>query len=1062
MTYQVNIIVIFLTTLIVSCSGGSSSDSGNSATTEVQPAVDGNSTPVTVFNPAHTVLGVQDKVHGISGVVLADGRFIGKGFISPIKQTGLFSTGPDFSIFTALTPKPVRYSEFSGSRNRTIYLDNEILYSSDLVTSQILSGTDIVERFWLSPDQTKVIYIANTSVSKLVDPVTARVTFKRRSNLYIVDVQGGSRIQLNSATDSDILHESLNNPKAPHKIRPQFLPDMSRVIYVATIESSGTSELHSVRLDGSDHKILNANLTDDTLGLRNEFTFTFTSNSSHVIYGIRVGGVMELYSISPDGIGNTKISGSLVAGGTVFSASSGFSVMPSLDNKYVLFLADAETIELNELYRVSLNGSNRVKLSNGSNVFRVEPLITANGQTIIYVANGLYSVSANGGAVTNLTSALVNPRIFFKPVLTNDQTAVVFLANDNTVSLSKSRLLLSKLDGTATIDLSGAMIETGGVSIAAGTGPAFILDPVVDRLVFSANALINSDNALFAVNLDGSNRVKITPDRLYAGTSLSKLFGFFGNKIYFSYDRDFKSLGELYTYDFSNNSLTNLSAQWPKFISEDAQRSSLSHSSDGIVRSFFSNKAAFRDAAVVNMNGRSSCRIELLENNRLVYGVSNYFLDPAAKNLYYTLLNTNDTREPWRFYKSDTSTCVSTLVNQGITEKLIRSKVSPDGTYLAFSGTADVTVGRKASLYLTLTDGSSAIKLNPNQAVGGLTHVNNGAFGFSPDSSRVLYWADQDTAGVTELYSVTVDGKTTNKINAAFGANDKLFVDANYFTPQVSPNNQWLVYKAKQSTVSTELFKSKLDGTGNVQLSRSLVDSGVYTGGRSGSVQITTDSSKVVYLVSALNGVTDLYYTNLIGTSNPIKLNSNFFGLEQFIINRNSKFTLTTNSNSVIYLARDDASLPVELYVSTLNNTATTNKLNLALAADTEVANFSVTADGSKVAYHTTGIRTGDVKLYVSNIDGSDKKFLVSPIGIQTHSIVNPLLTADNRVIFRAVLNQVDGIYSMSLLGGVARLVFAIDASQSIEKIVIANNAEITVLGDLRVEGIKEVFSFSI
>ncbi len=1063
MIFRAKLILIFSTIIIVSCSGGSSgSDGSNTTPPEVQPPVTGNAPdPTAVYQPSHAAFAIQDNVHGISGgVILSDGRLIARGFIDPSKRTGLFSTGSDFSNFIALTPKPVRYSEFAIASNRTVYLDSGVLYSDDSITSLRLSATDVVEFFWLSPDQTKILYIANVSEKRQVDATTGKVTFKVSNELFVVDVLGGNRARINvTAADSYILYEGLDNRDAAHRIRPQFLPDMSRVIYVV-VNYAGTTELHSVRLDGSDRKILNANLTNDTLSAKNEFTYTFTSNSSHVIYGVRVDAVMELYSITPDGLANTKISGNLVTGGSVYSARSNFTVMPSPDNSYVVYLADAETVEINELYRVALDGSNLVKLSNGANVFTKAPVFAADGQTIVYVADGVYAVAATGGVVTKLTSTLTNPRVIFKPVLTNDQTAVVFVANDNDIALPKYRLYLSKLDGSATIDLSGAMIDTGNVHIFAGYGPVFMLDPTANRLVFRADALVNSDYALFAVNLDGSNRIKITPDRLYTRYSSSRMFGFFGNKLYFSYDRDFWTFTELYSYDFSSTALTNLSNQWPKFISEDTRRFSVKQSSNGVVKAFYSEKAAFRDAAIIIVNGASSCRIELPENTKTVRGSANFFLELNGNNLFYTLYNVDSTA-PWRFYKVATSDCSTILVNQGITENLNRFKVSSNGNYVAYSGID--TSKAKAGLYLSLPDGSNVIELNAGRATGGVKRINGGGFAFSADSSRVVYWGDQDVLGQTELYSVTLDGLVTNKINAPLGVGGKIFDAANYFTPQLSSDNQWIIYKAKQDTVNWELYKSKLDGTANTKLTDTLVDVNVYTGNRNGSIKITADSSKVVYLVSLASGLTDIYFANLNGAPNPTKLNSNFVGFERFSINQNNELILTPDSNSAVYMARDDVSLPIELYASTLNANATTSKLNLALAAVTDVTSFSVTADGSKVAYHTREFETGIVKLYVSNIDGSSKKFLVTPTAVKRlNRLSRPRLTVDNRVVFRAVLNQVDGIYIMSLTGGDARLVFAISDSHNIEEVFISNNSEITVIGDLRLANVLEVFKFAI
>ena len=49
---------------------------------------------------------------------------------------------------------------------------------------------------------------------------------------------------------------------------------------------------------------------------------------------------------------------------------------------------------------------------------------------------------------------------------------------------------------------------------------------------------------------------------------------------------------------------------------------------------------------------------------------------------------------------------------------------------------------------------------------------------FSPDSSRVLYRADQDTDNVTEIYSVASGGGTPTKLNGPLVANGNVLFDS--------------------------------------------------------------------------------------------------------------------------------------------------------------------------------------------------------------------------------------------------------------------------------------------
>jgi len=1040
------ILILSMILLIVSCGGGGGGTSGDGDT-------------VIDYKPVHTNFSFEESAHGFyNGTVLEDGRLIVEGRVDSLNQRRLITTGPDISNYTTLTPDSIRDSEFSASSNRAVYIDEGVLFSKSTSASVQLSGSEIVEKFWLSPDQSKVLYIANETYENVFDQVNNRSSYVERNELYIVDVIGGNRVKLSIAdTNSKVEYLSRPDPSSPHNVSPQFLPDMSRVIYVVSVENTGNRELHSVLLNGSNRVVLNGNiLTGLSEDDAEHFVYTFTPDSSHVIYGVVTDAVMELYSTEPNGANNIKISGELVSGGSVYIGSD-FTVTSSADSAYIVFLADADTDGLMELYRVAINGNNRIKLSNGTNVSSRTPVFTADGSTLVYVSDAIYAAPTSGGVSTNLISGL-DRRIVRNPVLTVDQTAVVYVANDRDPTTPKNRLYLSKIDGSSTLDLSGTIIEAGEVHSGGRSSPYMMLDPSGGRVIFRADASVESDYALYAVNLDGSNRVKLTPDRLHTSYTSSRMFGFKGSQFYFSYDRDFWTFNELYVYDFNNASLVNVSASWPKFITEDVSTYNYRQSSDGRIQSFVSDISAFRNKAIGVSNDTTSCRIEMQAGERAVVGPSNFAFDSTGDTLYYTLRDTVNFGS-WKFYKAATSDCSKTLISDGIAEGLARFKISPDNSLIAYSGDDN----RVAGLYVTANDGSGDIELNADRLVGGIERKNNGAFAFSHDSKRIVYWGDQDTVNVTELYSVTVDGLTTNKINGEIVVpNGQVFDDDSSFTPQLSLDNQWIVYKAKQESTLWELYKSKLDGTENTKLSGTMVDANVFNGNFNEVLKITADSSKVVYMVQDLSRIIDIYSVNLNGEPDQIKLNPNFGGVGRVYSYEDTRFRLTPDSQSVVYMSRDDVLASAELFVSSLDGSANV-KLNVPLVEEGNVINFNVTEDGSKVAYHATAENALVTGLYVSNIDGSEKKLLSTPKEIRNNNgFAGPRLTTDNRVVFRAEINQVDGIYIMPLTGGAEKMIFEVPKDRTIQEVYISNTTQIRVVGDLRLKGVNEIFHFTI
>ncbi len=88
--------------------------------------------------------------------------------------------------------------------------------------------------------------------------------------------------------------------------------------------------------------------------------------------------------------------------------------------------------------------------------------------------------------------------------------------------------------------------------------------------------------------------------------------------------------------------------------------------------------------------------------------------------------------------------------------------ISPDSKYVVYR--ADQDTFAVDELYSVPIDGpaSAGVKLNRPLPVGGDVDFKN--FAVSPDSSRVVYVADQDIDEVDEIYSVPITGPATSGI----------------------------------------------------------------------------------------------------------------------------------------------------------------------------------------------------------------------------------------------------------------------------------------------------------
>ena len=200
--------------------------------------------------------------------------------------------------------------------------------------------------FHISPDNRYVVYLANQEVAGVYE-------------LYSVPIGGGSPVKLN-----ENLVDNGNVRLGFH-----ISLDSRYVVYLADQEVDGVDELYSVPIGGGSSFKLNENLVDGG----DIWRFQISSDSQYVVYlaDQEVDGVRELYSVPIGGGNPVKLNGKLVQGrGISFNTTQLFpslqpfsSIQISLDSRYVFYRADREIDEVDELYRVPIEGGNPVKLN---------------------------------------------------------------------------------------------------------------------------------------------------------------------------------------------------------------------------------------------------------------------------------------------------------------------------------------------------------------------------------------------------------------------------------------------------------------------------------------------------------------------------------------------------------------------------------------------------------------------------------------------------------------------------------------------------------------------------
>ncbi|MDD3620469.1 MAG: hypothetical protein PHX57_13845, partial [Desulfobulbaceae bacterium] len=149
-------------------------------------------------------------------------------------------------------------------------------------------------------------------------------------------------------------------------------------------------------------------------------------------------------------------------------------------------------------------------------------------------------------------------------------------------------------------------------------------------------------------------------------------------------------------------------------------------------------------------------------------------------------------------------------------------------------------------LYSVHVTGGKAARLNDS-----LTRsVDVLSFAVSPDNSRVIYLADQETDALIELYAVAMGGGGAVKLNSPLTPGGSVSSFA------VSPDGGSVLYLAPSQTGADELFSVPLAGGAATRVNGPLAAGGfVYP-----DFAVSADSRRIIYRAHQhTSGVAELY-----------------------------------------------------------------------------------------------------------------------------------------------------------------------------------------------------------
>lgn len=494
--------------------------------------------------------------------------------------------------------------------------------------------------------------------------------------------------------------------------------------------------------------LVNRKLNSDSL-LQSEEDFQISPDGTRVVYrASTVAGTRRLlYSAPSDGSAPPVLLSSVFMPGN--ETVTQFAIAP--DSSYVVFLVESTLLARKELYRVPLPDGDVTKLNTdlpdfGSVIgFEISP----NSERIVYIAdvtnNGsyeLFSVAASGGEVLNLTGIMAPTRSVQTDFeISPNSTHVVFRADKDTPDMFE--LYSATLLKTGVTKLNDPLPATGGVS-------RFQITPNSTHVVYMANQDDATKTELFRVNMKGPGG--LGPAALSGSTKLNDDLVANGNVTQFAISPDNEQV--VYLADqFDDNTFELFRV--PLLL----------------------GKVVRLNPKLVN-GGNVQSTFQISPNSAWVVYQADQETDNTTE-LYAVPIAGGDVKK----------------INSKPAGAVVYFAISPESNYVVYL--ADQEVLAKYELYRNVLpmqgDDKPVLvapprKLNANLVAGG--EVLN--FSISPDNTRVVYRARQDTATIEEVYSVPLADGDVTKLNTPFTENE----DVTRY--RISPDGSRVIYRADQ------------------------------------------------------------------------------------------------------------------------------------------------------------------------------------------------------------------------------------------------------------------------
>lgn len=378
---------------------------------------------------------------------------------------------------------------------------------------------------------------------------------------------------------------------------------------------------------------------------------------------------------------------------------------------------------------------------------------------------------------------------------------------------------------------------------------------------------------------------------------------------------------------------------------------------------------------VVDLSGPAPLTAVRVSGPSIAAGdITNYFWSPDSRWIAYQ--GDQETDGVTEIYVVDTTAPTPTAVKVNgpmVTGGDVGADdfgFSADSTWLYYN--ADQEVDNSFYLYivdLTAPTPGIGVRVHPD-LLGSTADVGTSGTFFTPDGSRLIYVADQETVDVDELWMVPLAGRVPGapqKLSGTMVAGG----DVDDFDTFLSPDGNYVAYIADAETdVFSEVWV--VDISGPVPSAPVKVSAPMQPTGDATMVSWSPDSTRLMYLADQdTEGVVEIYVVGIGGAlpATPVKVNAPLPTGRLVVSSLTNGFVWSPDGTWVAYRADTAVDSAFHLFVvpMTAAGPGTAVQLSTHTGAQ-DIENFLFSPDGQRIAYRGDDLVLGRDDLYVVDL----------------------------------------------------------------------------------------------